>query len=96
VALDEVLQIEDVVFPLPVENGLRWAVLFLYLLLLGCCLDRKVGSFSLLVKMTEQSLKKAQTSKPVARAVSLGPYKTSEISNRLAGLRANEQYHQMY
>jgi hypothetical protein len=31
VALDEVLQIEDVVFPLPVENGLRWAVLFLYL-----------------------------------------------------------------
>jgi hypothetical protein len=40
--------------------------------------------------------KKAQTPEPAARAVCLRPYKTSEISNRLAGLRANEQYHQMY
>src|ERR1700737_890739 len=39
--------------------------------------------------------KKAQTSEPAARAVSLRSYKASEISNRLAGLRANEQYHQM-
>src|SRR5712675_1731535 len=39
--------------------------------------------------------KKAQTPEPAARAVCLRPYKTSEISNRLAGLRANEQYHQM-
>ncbi len=39
--------------------------------------------------------KKAQTSEPAARAVCLRPYKTSEITNRLAGLRANEQYHQM-
>src|SRR5882724_10336271 len=30
-----------------------------------------------------------------ARAVCLRPYKTSAISNRLAGLQANEQYHQM-
>jgi hypothetical protein len=35
------------------------------------------------------------TPEPAARAVCLRPYKTSEISNRLAGLRANEQYHQM-
>jgi hypothetical protein len=39
--------------------------------------------------------KKAQTSVPAARAECLRPYKSSEISNRLAGLRANEQYHQM-
>jgi len=39
--------------------------------------------------------KKAQTPEPAARAVCLRPYKTSEISNRLAGLRANEQCHQM-
>src|SRR5260370_31908390 len=39
--------------------------------------------------------KKAQTSEPAARAECLRPYKRSEISNRLAGLRANEQYHQM-
>jgi len=42
-------------------------------------------------KITE----KAQTTVPAARAVCLRPYKTSEISNRLADLRANEQYHQM-
>jgi hypothetical protein len=48
-----------------------------------------------LVKMTEKITKKAQTSETAARAVCLRPYKTSEISNRLAGLRANEQYHQM-
>ena len=39
--------------------------------------------------------KKAQIPEPAARAQCLRPYKTSEISNRLAGLRANEQYHQM-
>jgi hypothetical protein len=39
--------------------------------------------------------KKVQTPEPAARAVCLRPYKTSEISNRLAGLRANEQYYQM-
>jgi hypothetical protein len=38
---------------------------------------------------------KTQTPEPAARAACLRPYKTSEIGNRLAGLRANEQYHQM-
>ena len=37
----------------------------------------------------------AQTPQPAARALCLRPYKTSAISNRLAGLQANEQYHQM-
>jgi hypothetical protein len=38
---------------------------------------------------------KAQAPEPAARAACQRPYKTSEISNRLAGLGANEQYHQM-
>ncbi len=37
--------------------------------------------------------KKAQTSEP--RESRCATYKTSEISNRVTGLRANEQYHQM-
>ena len=39
--------------------------------------------------------KKAHTPEPAARAVCLRPYKTSDISNRSASLRASEQYHQM-
>jgi hypothetical protein len=52
-------------------------------------LTNDLDSGALLVKMTE----KHEEGEAAARAVGLQPYKTSEISNRLAGLRAKEQYH---